>query len=83
MVVFLLHLELAQMLRELLELLVAHPSVAVLIEVVYDLVHIGFWRRWAVHHHEQFAQSEVHLPVVQVPTAISVILPEYMVSMLL
>ena len=61
MVFFLLHLELAQMLREFLELLMANPSIAILIELRHQLPHIRFRWWWAVHQGKQLTQRKIQL----------------------
>ena len=70
--VFPLHIELANAFRELLELLIAHPSISVLIKIVHNRIDVILWWRWTIHHLKQLANREIHLFMAQISASISI-----------
>ena len=80
---FLLDFKTAQMFRELLELLMADPTISILVILRQQLPNIRLRRWWVVQQHKQLTQRKIQLLMVQIPAAISIILFKDMVSMLL
>jgi len=71
MMFFVFCIKLAKVLRELLELFMAHSSIRIPV-LIHHHIDIIFRWRWMIHHHKKVTNCQVQLLMAQISASISI-----------